>query len=135
MCFLVLLTSLLLPTVVGGATYNPSCLDNYGTWPQSDTRNTGAPWSLGDFTIFPAGTFVNFPRDYGLRQFIDLNGDGLLDFVYYVKSLHNDLSANNSSECVLLNNGQGWDIAYRCVVTRSGQQGVTYYGDCADTGA
>jgi len=30
---------------------NPSCLDNYQSWPTSTTRKEDAPWSLKDFDI------------------------------------------------------------------------------------
>lgn len=136
MCLVLLAGIFLFPVVSHAATvlYNPSCLDNYEDWPQSDTKNEDAAWSLGDIPLFPAGISDTWVFDDAMRQFIDLNGDGLLDFLYYLKYRESTHSLNNSYECVLLNNGQGWDIAYRCVGVWSSGNGFKYYGDCADTG-
>jgi hypothetical protein len=101
---------------------NPQCLDNYTSWPQSSTFSAGGPWS----------TELIFSGNYSheiTNQFTDLNGDGLIDHIF-LRNAGQLYSTNRTSACVLLNNGNGWDLAYRCVATAN-SSGATYYGDCA----
>ena len=70
-------------------------------------------------------------------QFLDINGDGLLDYIYFLK-MYQGVTVNSNLEgsCIILNNGNGWDIAYKCValgpVVDDGYKPL-FYGDCADT--
>ena len=62
---------------------------------------------------------------------MDLNGDGLSDYLYhslYQASLPMDLKS-----CVHLNTGSGWNRAYKCYGKNpTGQPNDwTFYGDCA----
>ncbi len=57
------------------------------------------------------------------NPFFDLNGDGLVDYV-----IKDQLSDDVTGMCVYLNNGSGFDPAYRCAY--DGGAGL-YYGDCA----
>lgn len=109
---------------------------------QTSSRPIAGPGSDGDpFSstfLTPTSTTLNtnlpvyaLPRIYlqtssqpTLSQTIDINADGLLDFVYsyYASSVLN--------QYVILNTGNGFDLAYVCQDTLSG--GVhTYKGDCA----
>ena len=110
---------------------NPTCVSDWDTWENSGTRKTNISW---DTNKFPAN---NIDGDKNRRNFIDMNGDGLLDFLYYYTYAHqyNGHFMHANSSCVLLNNGEGWDTAYRCVSNRKEIDGVYhtwYYGDCAD---
>lgn len=143
---------------------NPQCLDGYASWPSSNFLKVNADWS-NNFMI-PA---ANPTRKDGIQ---DLNGDGLNDWYYLyttngtipnstngcyrysaIDGAGNPLRAYNTTQsCVYLNNGSGWDPAYRCVATLklinttydpiSGPNScggqytnytyqIKYYGDCA----
>ena len=133
---------------------NPNCLDNYTSLPRS-TKFKDAPWS----TFFIESTGGKTIRGGVNDRFIDLNGDGLLDYIYTIRSYKPicfnsssrwvDCSKENSQfyyntikDCVYLNNGNGWDLVYRCVSDVSPKNDVPngeisgyvfyYYGDCAD---
>jgi hypothetical protein len=139
---------------------NPTCLDNYESWPSSSHEKNNVSWST-DFmppisTQYSVGTM-----DY--QQFMDINGDGLLDYIYvfnkgdtllqysvnysnYVGTTYTrvyvdgvevqDKKWRYKSSCVYLNNGHGWNPAYRCmVIARSigeNKYEPVFYGDCAD---
>lgn len=88
---------------------------------------TNGPLSMPSSSTFKDSEW--FP-DFALgssspQSFVDLNGDGLVDFIYS----HHWSSGRYS--CVALNNGSGWDIVHNCRMTYS--SGIwTFYGDCAD---
>ncbi|MCF7831091.1 hypothetical protein K9M41_03820 [Candidatus Gracilibacteria bacterium] len=103
---------------------NPSCVDNYEDWPNSNEFNPNNDWSLSNF---PAGETV---PDRTFKQLADVNGDGLLDLLYYYKYVNGQFHYNQTFECLMLNNGHGWDIVYRCATGRN-DMGNAYYGDCA----
>lgn len=143
---------------------NPQCLDGYASWPSSSFLKSNADWS-NNFMI-PAA----YPTHKDGIQ--DLNGDGLNDWYYLyttngtipgstnscyrystLDGAGNPLSSYNITQsCVYLNNGSGWDPAYRCVarlelinttydpIPGSNACGgqytnytyqIKYYGDCA----
>ena len=129
---------------------DPACLDNYEQWPNSTTQNLDAPWSTATFWLKPnsssgSGSFKD--------RTTDINGDGLPDQQYvYHTDYYNSASKNRCGNttigysvynqkysCVHLNNGRGWDIAYRCVTqvecgdeSDPNDDAIRYYGDCAD---
>ncbi len=105
---------------------NPTCVDNWRDWPSSRRFNPGGQWNLSGFPAYSAGQ-----TDGVIRQFIDINGDGLQDFVYSNKYVVSPV--NQFEGCVLMNNGSGWTSAYKCLVQRDpeGDHAWTYYGDCA----
>ncbi len=124
------------PVVLGGRegpTANPTCVDHYDSWSHSTEFNPDAEWSLAYFPV------VDLNTEPGFRQFTDINGDGLLDFIYVRKARvpQNYPEHNDTYSCLMLNNGHGWDLAYRCVVRKKGVQGhqgeyeIVFYGDCA----
>jgi len=101
---------------------HPSCIDNYEDWPHSDRLKADAPWNL---QFIPYEDFTQL-RKYRRELFIDINDDGLQDYVYAMKTVD---GANVAEECVALNAGSGtWNVVFRC---RSFNN--TFYGDCADT--
>jgi hypothetical protein len=112
---------------------NPTCLDNYQSWPNSLVRKTGVAW---DPTNLPVPEYPHYTQIH--RSFLDLNGDGLVDYIHHdgKHSLYSgQYNYNNIKSCVMLNNGSGWDTAFRCVSQVSGSTGnynIRYYGDCAD---
>ena len=89
-----------------------------------------APWSLfGMPEIMSRGS--DNPIEKPLRAFLDINGDGLLDFIYDYREGPNRRYINKES-CVMLSNGQGWDVAYHCRANYSNVDASwTYFGDCA----
>lgn len=65
--------------------------------------------------------------------FQDINGDGLVDIVYsyYYNGYSNYSGGGNvdvTDQYVMLNNGQGFDLVYKC-----NRNGNHYTGDCAKT--
>ncbi len=114
---------------------NPDCLDNYQSWPTSLTQKTGSQW---DITSFPKPLDGHYSQL--MRPMVDINGDGLVDYVHYMSkgvgysSRYGIPSYNNAQGCVMLNNGVGWDVVYKCVTALeviNGVKTVKYYGDCA----
>ena len=114
---------------------------DFESWDQSYYRKVDSNWNLSDFP-----TTANY-QPYEQKQFLDINGDGLLDYIYMYKYFSynagdmldgdsNVYNINNEESCILLNNGHGWDIVYKCKVRQFDDNGikhVKYYGDCADT--
>lgn len=99
----------------------PGCLDNYNTLPSSTTFNYSAPWSTVNFYN---GSNSTAGYQEKINNFVDINGDGLNDYFYRYSYVYS--SKRREEACVLLNNGSGWDVAYRCLTING-----TYYGDCA----
>lgn len=100
------------------------CFWNYQSWAKSTTLKMDAPWSTLDIKSSPpwnnAGPVTN--------QFLDVNGDGLLDHIY--SSYLNGYGEIYINECLLLNTGRGWTPGFKCVgETINGID--TFYGDCA----
>lgn len=58
-------------------------------------------------------------------NFVDMNGDGLVDVLYY----------DTKYSALLVNNGDyTFKVQYKCYVTSPYEVGgLSYYGDCADT--
>lgn len=121
---------------VGSGVPNPTCLDNYTTWSHSTTYLPDAPWNL-DF-IPRENTGASSTDSYINEQFVDLNGDGLADYIYkYAAYTGSSSHFGDDQTCVYLNNGAGYDLAYRCVSSVVYNANGTiasqnYYGDCAD---
>lgn len=102
--------------------YALGCTADYSSWNSSAIPKLDSAWNL---LLLPLVGPVD--KTY---QFIDINGDGLNDFFASQRG-----SFGTVNDCLLLNNGNGWDLAYRCVVARTndsnGDSMFTYYGDCA----
>lgn len=138
-----------------GAYYNynyPSqslseCNAGWQEWPSSPYYNQNAEWDISGVIQYNTS---------GLSQFIDINGDGLNDYISHNhlgggRGYGNSADPNNPAEmyfyrtgrsCVALNNGTGFDIVYKCFITVDQEtpdpvtgrlMTVTHYGDCADT--
>ena len=100
---------------------NNICTLDYESWDSSDTYQS-SDWALEELYVNPS---VGTPN-----HFLDLNGDGLVDYFYYYRYTAGSVSHVRS--CVHLNNGVGWDLTYKCYVTRpSHSDPWTFYGDCA----
>lgn len=124
----------------GNNTQNPTCLDNWENWPNSAQLNTNAQWSLVNFPMAPLGWW--YDADYEGRvgyynvdrvnnQFVDINGDGLQDYVYSYREVNYQSRINFMEDCVMLNTGSGWDVAYQCRIAPDNNGNVHYWGDCA----
>lgn len=103
-------------TTLSGGEYDPfsSCFNGYASWPSSHAYDDKA----GFFPMpFVQGT---------VSDFFDINGDGILDFIY----VNNSNPTQAHYACVLLGNGNGLDVSYRCQGTYASGQ-WTFYGDCA----
>ncbi len=118
----------------------PLCV-NSPDLPRSFKKKTGADWNLN--LVVGSGT-----------TWLDINGDGLLDYMYYSKTKsssstqsyvdeHGSISKTIYSEnsCVGLNTGNGWNVVYRCFSSleddgdpaTTNTYNIVYYGNCADT--
>ena len=90
---------------------------------------------------------VQAPYNYYIDNKTDINGDGLPDYVYVNRYLDNyDVCENNATscswskkvsrrymqmkDCVYFSNGQGWDLAYRCVVEPKSISGRGHIDSC-----
>lgn len=58
------------------------------------------------------------------EHFYDVNGDGLVDYVY------SNRGGTAISSCVYLNTGKGWERVFKCYASYSSSI-WTYKGDCA----
>jgi len=94
------------------------CLTGHSTWPSSATLKTDSPWNMNFVRL-------NVGSNFSIREhFTDINGDGLLDYLFL------DTGATWLQTCVYLNNGTGFEKAFRCIATQT--SGIwTYKGDCA----
>lgn len=97
----------------------------YGSWSNSSVyKESDWAWNM------PVRISKDYYENNWFESFADLNGDGLPDYVWREQDKIGDEA--NYRECVYLNNGHGWDAAYRCVHTYTSNRGHTYYGDCAE---
>jgi hypothetical protein len=96
-----------------------------GSLPSSQTYDSSAPWNID----FVAPTIVDGYKKYA-SQFLDINGDGMTDYLYVYDWSHPQ-SGYSRERCVYLNNGSGWNLAYICTGNRGLTGPWTYYGDCA----
>lgn len=102
-----------------GTKFPPSniCTSDYLEWPSSDTYKKSDEWPVENVYL-PVNTISD--------QYIDLNGDGLVDrLVGYRPS-------GGLINCVYLNNGRGWDLVHKCY-GKANNNIWTFYGDCALT--
>ena len=113
---------------IGRNSPDPSCVDNYRSWPASDRFRADAQWSLDQFPAYPIGDAIQAGI---IRQFLDINGDGLQDYIYLNKVPVENV--NQFEGCVLMNNGAGWTTAYKCLVNRDPERNNAwmFFGDCA----
>lgn len=134
------------PVSYGSNIPNPSCLDNRDQWPHSQQYNANADWNpaMFPFETLRLGPSEDLPYNSERRreQLIDLNGDGLLDYLFifhghYWRINNQGADRRHALECVYLNNGHGWDGAYRCQsevdVSHNNNEIISqnYWGDCA----
>lgn len=118
---------------VSGVYFNnnfPSCFQNYKDWTSSATFDSSAQWNTNFVAIAVKGN-NNSSLPNVLQSLQDLNGDGLPDYFFSYRATFYDGQGNywmNINDCVALNNGNGWDVAYKCVYD---QGTAKFYGDCA----
>ena len=115
------------PVLNGTGTPAGRCIDGYTSWPTSDVYKE-SPWE--NHFINPDRVSGNDTRE--TSTFLDVNGDGLVDYLYS-SWLSGFGGSRYLSGCVMLNNGAGWDPAYRCYMGRPDNVTPwTFWGDCAD---
>lgn len=115
--------------MINSGAINPMCLDNYETWPSSTTFNPDAPWSIHGFWSWGNSNYAPY-----YENMTDVNGDGLVDYIYRHSYASNvsGIRFNSGESCVLLNNGSGWDVAFRCFIGwDSTSSQPLFMGDCA----
>ena len=84
------------------------------------------PWDLN--AVVPmVNNINNTVRE--MEQFTDMNGDGLADY-FYIRSA-GTYTYQDSTACVFLNTGTGFNLVHYCAVTADAS-GEKYYGSCAD---
>lgn len=98
--------------------------DDHTSWPSSSNPK---PNDYTRSVLEMQNTTMTMDRGrQNSAQFIDLNGDGLNDFIYF-----DDLNQQNNSVrsmAIMKNKGDySFDTVYKCYFTVSGM----YYGDCA----
>ncbi len=118
------------------------CFHDYTIWDSSYNYDPdGKDWNFKFMTNntqsnIPSVGYVDLQPVNFLQQFLDLNGDGLPDYIY---SLHGKNQGPQGGageyvirDCIALNTGSGFDIAYKCVYDLDAN-GTTrkYHGDCA----
>ncbi len=111
------------------------CNETPPSTPSSFHYKENADWDTSLMAKLPSGYIAN--------NFMDLNGDGLLDYIWYEKrpslsyTTIDGKGIRVQSGCVALNNGRGWDLVYKCIVSSkrndAGDIYAYFYGDCADT--
>ena len=114
-------------TIATNGAANPTCLDNFTTWKTSGTYKNNAKWNV-DFMPFN-NPGANMPGIVSRESFVDLNGDGLADYLFTERSPYLGNGAIMGGSCVYLNNGSGFNLAYKCYV--DGSSTNKYHGDCA----
>lgn len=99
-------------------------------------------WSGGSSTYNANSPYNNLFMQSGapVNQLIDINGDGLQDYVYSAYTQHadgNDHYNIVTEGCVYLNTGTGWNKVFKCIadiVVANDTGEITsqnYKGDCA----
>ena len=91
-----------------------------------------------DFSFVRTQSY-NEAREYpSINQFIDLNGDGLTDYVNAYTKNDDSYYSNGGytySGCVFLNNGHGFEQVHYCIATITKNSNCTlsqsFDGDCA----
>jgi hypothetical protein len=115
--------------IMNSGVSNPMCLDNYDSWPISNTFNPNAAWSIHGFWSWGNSNYA--PH---FENMTDLNGDGLVDYIYrhsYAYT-YGGARVNAGESCVLLNNGNGWDVAFKCYAGWDSANSLPLFkGDCA----
>ncbi|MBI5414700.1 hypothetical protein HZA38_04260 [Candidatus Peregrinibacteria bacterium] len=103
------------------------CTLNSG-WPSSANLKTDAPWSTLAFPILTTDSSYQPPAE----QFLDVNGDGLADYMHRKHTINQ--TQYHVEDCVYINTGSGWDVAFRCQGSYdfSTPDNTRWYGDCAD---
>jgi hypothetical protein len=110
----------------------PSFFEDFATWYSSSKRKTNN--TLGDVVSAMNTTKTTFSDivEAG-EQFVDINGDGLLDFLYYGKASFGNPWTDEKS-AVFINKGNfSFDPIYKCVIYSPDGPNypATWYGDCA----
>lgn len=109
---------------------SPGCINVFDNDVYSLIYKPNSQW--GTQFMMPSASNGSSSSTSPINQLIDLNGDGLPDYIY---SSHN-AGATIIQDCVYLNTGTGWQKAYVCKVyyvwvPQLGTNQYRYYGDCA----
>lgn len=109
-----------------------SCTDGYQNWNHSNVYKSIGSWNLFFMKRRQSSNQYRQPN-FENERFVDINGDGLTDYLYAYRETNTVGSTSLEESCVYLNNGTGFDKKYQCVATFSGTNysTVNAYGDCA----
>lgn len=101
------------------------------TWPSSDRVNPEDRMMQMLEMMIATRTDVDEENFAVASQFIDFNGDGLSDFLYFYYTVDYHSFSGERGYLALKNNGDyTFDTAYKCKWYSSGSS-HTFYGDCA----
>ncbi len=104
----------------------PSFFDNYETWKSGKLKPND---TIGQVlrAMNTTKTTFNESTETG-EQFVDINGDGLLDFLYFSITPSDTAPGSLNKTALFINKGNfTFEPIYKCVVSQS-----IYYGDCAE---
>ena len=101
---------------------------NYTSWPSSNELKEDDTMYQSLYTLY----FSYSNNQNNTQSLTDINGDGLIDILFYYYS-----SISDNVGLVLINNGNlGFDLVYKCYYDDYGNSSSPatrlYYGDCAD---
>ena len=103
---------------------------NYAEWPRSSNPIFGDTmrWYLEHLHVHQLEQLnISNPTKWSATEHIDMNGDGLVDLLYYY-TCNNSCGIFRKKYLVLLNKGSlKFDVGYICV-----ESGSAWHGDCAD---
>ncbi|MBT4936674.1 hypothetical protein HON22_02040 [Candidatus Peregrinibacteria bacterium] len=92
-----------------------------------DTVNFDQPWSTWYMPFVRQSFNSDDPGETPYRAFIDINGDSLVDFMYK-RQVTTSQGLTAKQDCVMLNTGSGWNIAFSCENSSSNVN--AYRGTC-----
>lgn len=108
-----------------------SIFNNATTWPGGRYSKQNALFNmLSSLSAIPGNT-LDIIKTTPIHQFIDLNGDGLDDLLYYNVTQPTPASSQNVYMAVLLNKGDlTFEVAYKCANIYQAGNPNEWFGDC-----
>ena len=119
------------------------CFDDIASYPWSTNYKEDVQWQI-DFiprgiTRYEDGSTSTYAeKNQPYSQFLDINGDGLLDYLYvdsyeyYGPGIQVNYPKKYLRSCVMINTGTNWERAYVCKATINYTGNDHFQGDCAE---